>query len=56
MERLYGFYTPEIGDTHIWVLQFVNPIVKALYRKSTTQVETLSTCNQYSLTFHTLLI
>ena len=25
---LYGFYTPEVGDTHIWVLQFVNPIVK----------------------------
>ena len=28
MYRLYGFYTPEIGDTHIWVLQFVNSIVK----------------------------
>ena len=26
-----GFYTPEVGDTHIWILQFVNPIVKAVY-------------------------
>ena len=30
MLRLYGFYAPEIGDTHTWVLQYVNPIVKAL--------------------------
>ena len=27
---VYDFYTPEVGDTHIWVLQFVNAIVKAL--------------------------
>ena len=31
MLRLYVLYTTEVGDTHIWVLQFVNPIVKALY-------------------------
>ena len=42
MWRLYGFYTPEVGDTHIWLLQFVNPIVKAL------QVEALR-CNQCTL-------
>ena len=24
---LYGFYTPEVSDAHIGVLQFVNPIV-----------------------------
>ena len=55
MWRLYGFYTPKVGDTHIWILQFVNPIVKPLYYRSTTQVETLSRFNQYSLMFHTLL-
>ena len=27
MQRLYGLYTPEVRDTHIWLLQFVNPIV-----------------------------
>ena len=27
----YGFYTPEVGDTYIWVLQYVNPIVKTFY-------------------------
>ena len=31
MYRSYGFYTQEVDDTHTWVLQFVNPIVKALY-------------------------
>ena len=32
MKRSYGFHTPEVGDTHIWLLQFVGPIVnKALY-------------------------
>ena len=31
-QRIYGFCTPEVGDTHIWVLQFVNPIVKALIK------------------------
>ena len=31
MYKLYDFYTPEFSDTHIWLLQFVNPIVKALY-------------------------
>ena len=31
MQRLYSFYTPEVGDIYNWPLQFVNPIVKALY-------------------------
>ena len=26
----YGFYTSEVGDTHTWVLQFVNPIAQPL--------------------------
>ena len=39
---LYGFYTAVAGDTHIWVLQFVIPIGKALYSRSTTQIEVLS--------------
>ena len=28
MWRFYGFYTPEVADTHIWVFQCVNPIGK----------------------------
>ena len=52
----YGFYTPEVGDTYIRVFQFGNLIVKALYWRSTTQVEALSRFNQYSLVFHTLFI
>ena len=56
MQMLYSFYTPVAGDAHIWVLQFVNPIVKALYSRSTTQIEALSIFYQYSLMFHTLFI
>ena len=54
--KYYSFYTAVAGDTHIWVLQFVNPIVKALYSRSTTQIEALSILYQYSLMFYTLFI
>ena len=33
-KKLYGFATSEVGNTHIWTLQFVNPIVKALIEYS----------------------
>ena len=33
MWRLYGFYTPEVGNIHIGVLQFVTPIVKVHFIK-----------------------
>ena len=56
MKCCYKSNFPEVGANHIWVLQFVNPIVKALYQRSITQVEALSRFNQYNLVFHTLLI
>ena len=54
---LYGFYNPEVGDIHIWALQFVNPNVEALLKiHLTVKALTISRFNQYSLMFHSLHI
>ena len=47
------FYNPEVGDTHIWILQLVNPIAKGTLLKIH---HTGRSTNQHSLMFHTLLI
>ena len=50
MWRSYGFHTAEIGDTHIWVLQFVN-LIDPLHEYK----HLLDLINIHSLMFHTLV-
>ena len=30
MQRMHGFYTTKVSDTHIWAMRFANSIAKVL--------------------------